>query len=265
MAQFQIRVDLSDVMSARQIITAEVFPMINQAIRAIAQQAQLDWMESVDRAKIWSGEKAAYRASIQWRMISDFEALVWSDYNLAEEIETGRPPKDLKRMLNTSLKVRVSKKGNRYMYIPFQHNVPGADATGQAMPHDIYSMARTLEASSVIGKGRRLSGTGAFGVKSKRRLTVASRQYSWGGSLPAGLAPKLKPHHATDIYAGMKRFDTSSGGAKRSTYLTFRTMSQTSNGWIVPAKPGLFLAKAVAESLQPVAEQVLQEALKRSV
>lgn len=43
-------------------------------------------------------------------MVIDFEALVWADYKYAEEIEQGRLPKDLKRMLNTSLKVRTSRK-----------------------------------------------------------------------------------------------------------------------------------------------------------
>jgi hypothetical protein len=182
---------------------------------------------------------------------------VWADYKYAEEIEQGRQPKDLKRMLNTSLKVRTSQKGSRFLIIPFQHNTPGANATGQAMPDEIYDMAKTLSSSMVTGQTQRLSGTGAYDIQSRKRLTVNQNIYKWGGSLSGDSIPNR--------FAGMRRFDTSAGGAKRSTYLTFRVMSEKSNGWIVPAKPGLFLAKAVAEAMQPKAEKAFQEAVRRTV
>jgi hypothetical protein len=258
MAEFKISVDLSDVISAsRGIIIAEIFPLLNQAVRAVAQQTRIDWLESVERAKLWRGEKDAYKTTIQWQMINDFEALVWADYKYSEEIETGRPQKDLKRMLNTSLKVRASKKGSRYLIIPFQHNTPSANATGKAMPEDIYAMAKGLSPSSIIGQTQRLSGTGAYDIKSRKRLTVNQNIYKWGGSLNGDSVGRN--------YAGMRRFDTSGGGPRHSTYLTFRIMSERSNGWIVPAKPGLFLAKTVAEAMQPRAEKVFQEAIKQSI
>lgn len=256
MAEFRISVDLSDAITAgRGIITAEIFPLLNQAVRAVAQQTRIDWLESVERAKLWRGEKDAYKTTIQWQMINDFEALVWADYKYAEEIEQGRPPRDLKRMLNTSLKVRTSKKGNRYLIIPFQHNTPRANATGQAMPEEIYDMAKSLSPSTVTGQTQRLSGTGAYDIRSRKRLTVNQNIYKWGESL---LGDSIQ-----NRFAGMNRFDTSAGGARRSVYLTFRVMSEKSSGWIVPAKPGLFLAKTLTETMQPKAEKAFQESIKR--
>src|SRR5690606_5878487 len=126
------------------------------------------------------------------------------------------------RMLNTSLKVRTTTKGSRFLIIPFQHNTPGANAIGRAMPDDVYALAKTLTASTVTGQTRRLSGTGAFDIASRKRLTVNQNIYKWGSSLQ-GYA--LHKH-----YQGMKRFDTSAGGPKRSSYLTFRVMSEKSNG-----------------------------------
>ena len=38
-----------------------------------------------------------------------------------------------------------------------------------------------------------------------------------------------------------------------------------SKGWIVPAKPGLFLAKGVAEKMQPLAEKAFQAAVQATV
>jgi len=265
MSEFRIKVDLSDVMSVRGIITAQLFPQLRTAVSAVAQQTRIDWMDSVKDAKLWSGEKRAYMKSIQWRMVNDFEALVWSDYKLAEEIETGRPPRDLKKMLDTSLKVRISKKGKRYLYIPFRHNTPGSSATGQAMPVDVYALAKDLAPSSVVGRVRRVSGAGSMDVKTRKPVTVNQNKYAWGTSLPEGLKPKMKPHHATDIYAGMRKMDTSDGGGARSTYLTIRTMVQGSSKWIVPAKPGLYLAKGVAEKMQPAAEAAFRQAMRKSV
>jgi hypothetical protein len=266
MAEFKISVDLAGIAGAGGIINQQVFPLLSQAVRVVAQQAAIDWQEAVQRAKLWSGEKDAYSASIQMKMTGPFSALVWSDYKYAEEIETGRPPRDLKRMLSTSLKVRVSKKGNRYLYIPFRHQTPGNEALGPAMPTDVYALAKEMEPSSVTGQTTRLSGTGAFNIQTRQRLTVPQNLYSWGSSLPDGLAPKLKASHKTDPYAGMYRFSANTpGGARSSVYLTFRTMSEKSSGWIIPAQPGLYLAKKVADDLQPLAEEAFGEAVKRTL
>lgn len=261
MAQFTIKVDLADVMGqARGIIDAAILPRLNQAVGAVAQQARIDWMESVQRAKLWSGEKTPYAESIQWKMTGAFSAEVWTDYKYAQEIDTGRPARDLKKMLDTSLKVRTTKTGKRYLVIPFRHQVPGADAIGQSMPADVYELARKLEPSRVTGTGRRLSGTGAMDTKTRKPVTVASRKYLWGGSLAAGSAPGMHKNHA-----GMYKFDTSSGKSKSSAYLTFRVMMEGSSGWVVAPKPGLNLVKGVTERLQPLAEKAFGEAVKRDL
>lgn len=266
MAEFKISVDLSQIAGAADILNMRVMPLLNQAVRAVAHETANHWREAVYRAKLWSGEKDAYMGSITWQMTGPFSAMVSTDYRYAEEIETGRPPRDLKRMLDTSMKVRVSAKGKRYLIIPFRHSTPGNEAHGPAMPPDVYALAKEMAPSTVVGIGKRPSGTGAFSVKTKTQYLVRSRQYKWGDSLPAGLAAKLKTTHKTDPYAGMYRFDARAGSAKRySVYLTFRVMVEGSPGWIVPAKPGLYLAKKTADDMQPAAERSFTEAIKRTL
>lgn len=261
MNQFSIKVDLADVAAqARGIIDASILPRLNQAVGAVAQQAMIDWKEAVARAKLWSGEKVPYGESITWKMTGAFSAEVSTDYKYAQEIETGRPARDLKKMLDTSMKVRATKNGKRYLIIPFRHQVPGADAIGQSMPQDVYDLARQLAPSRVIGTGRRLSGTGAMDLKTRKPVTVAARKYAWGGSLPAGATPKMQSRHAN-----MYRFDTSTGGAKSSAYLTFRVMMEGSSGWVIPPRPGLNLAQGVTTRLQPLAEKAFSEAVKRDL
>ena len=74
----------------------------------------------------------------------------------------------------------------------------------------------------------------------------------WGGRLKAGMAPKLKPHHHSDIYAGMVRQTKLYKNATQSQYTTFRTISTGSPGWQRKAVAGVMLAPKV---LQLVSEQ----------
>ncbi|MEF8714163.1 MAG: hypothetical protein V5B39_11480 [Accumulibacter sp.] len=44
----------------------------------------------------------------------------------------------------------------------------------------------------------------------------------------------MKPHHSTDLFAGMVRVNTGLGA-----YLTFRTLGEWQSGkWLVGSKPG---------------------------
>ncbi len=54
----------------------------------------------------------------------------------------------------------------------------------------------------------------AWDIKSRKAVTVASRKYAWGKSLPAGIMPRPEGQRGGDRYAGMVKMNTSSGGAK---------------------------------------------------
>lgn len=265
--KYEINIDLGSLLDAvGSQISAAVLPTVHQAIKAVAAETAYRWKDSVAKAHLWDGEKQPYMDSIRWLMTGDFSAVVSTDYGLASDIETGRAPRDMKTMLDTSMKTRVVAKGKnagkRYLIIPFRHSTPGHTAMGQAMPSDIYKKARKLDASTVTGTGSRLSGTGAMSMKTRKAITVPQQSYKWGDRLPAGLRGKMKDYHATDQYAGMVRFSTSAGKAKSSSYLTFRVMMEGSSGWIVPAKPGLYLAKAVRDQMELEAPKVFAEAIK---
>lgn len=256
MADFQISVDMSDVLAeVDQVINGTVLPRLAQAVRMVAEQTSIDWKEAVARAKLWDGEKKPYIESIHWHMRGDFTATIWSRYYLAEQIESGRPARDMKRMLNTSLKVRFTKNGTRYLIIPFRHGAPGTNHS--PMSPAVYAAASQLTASRVVSVGRRISGLVAFDIKTHKMLTVKKRNYSWGGQLERTDAPGVG---RTQV--GMVRFDTSSGKAKSSSYLTFRVMSEKSSGWIIPAQPGQFIVKGVVDRMQPMAEKIFQQAIK---
>lgn len=287
MIRYTISPDIAGIArEAETAIDEHVLPLLSQAVNAVAQETRNRWMESVHRAKLWSGEKDAYAQSITYRMTGPFSAVVESDYKHAQDIETGRPAYDLKRMLDTSHKVRRSTRGRRILIIPFRHNIPGANAIGQQMPEQIYEIARNLTPSRIVGQSLRRAGeivSTRVGlgmrplseqrqrrnpylsdIRTRSPVMVAKRHYQWGDRLPAAI---LGPNQRgkTDRFAGMVRFDTSAGGRRHSTYMTFRTMADGQSGWIIPAKPGLYLAKKVADEMRPLAETVFTEAVKRSL
>lgn len=265
MSQYKLSVDLGPLLAANSAISQAIFPLISQAVRAVAEEGAYRWKSAVMKAKLWpEGEKAPYVESIRWQMIGPMTAEITTDFKLAGEIETGRPAKDLKRMLQTSRKVRAvaggKHAGQRYLIIPFRHNTPTASGEGAyapQMPAQVYALAKQLVASYVLPPGtvnpaKRLSASGHM---------VAQHSYQWGGRLQSGLVPKLNPGHKSDPYAGMVRFDTSAGKGRTSAYLTFRIMGEWSNGWVVGPRPGLYLAKGVADDLQGVLEDAVGQAV----
>lgn len=252
MAQpLSVSVDLADLLTIGPAIRAQLYPQLAQAVTNVAEAGVERWQRAVLSAPLWEGEAKAYASTIRMVSTGPMSAEIISDYKYVEDIESGRPAYDLKRMLSTSLKVRVSKKGSRYLIIPFRHNTPGNSAHSSAMSVETYSTVRRLKKSAIVGGGMRMSGTGAWDVKTRSPAMVARRKYLWGDRAPAGLVPKLKTEHKTDPTAGMVRFKNSSGG---SMHMTFRVMTEKSNGWIIQPREGLWIARAVATSLQKTAE-----------
>lgn len=273
MPSFDIVMDLSGILNVTPALKESAFARIHDAIGTIADRVYSQWAADVQNARLWSKEKNDYIDSITWDFTGAFSAEVISSYKYAADIETGRPERDLKKMLDTSMKVRRTEDGRRFLVIPLRH---GAQGSSNAMPFHIYQNARSLGKSSITGRNSRLSGEvtrlspksgmsksenqSPFASSRKKGsdYAVRQRQYSWGDRLSgAGMSKQEKQK-----YAGMYRFQASSGSESRSKYMTFRMMMEGSSGWVVPAKPGLYIAKQVAERIQPVANEIIAKAVK---
>lgn len=259
--ELQLRIDLGALSAAKNLLQAAILERLTEAVAHVSAQTAAMWQEEVHRARLWSGEREVYANSIAWRMTGTLTAEVEASYGQADQIENGRPARDLKRMLATSPKVRVSKKGLRYLIIPFRHNTPGYTGHSSDMPDHVYAAAKQLAPSRVTGMGKRLSGTGAWDTKTKAPMMVPQARYAWGGRLGAGsMGPN--PKGKVDRFAGMVRFDNSTSKQKSSSYLTFRVMSEASSGWIVPPRPGLNIAKTVLAAMTPKALDEFTNAAK---
>lgn len=285
MIKYSVSFNVGALMDLSAGINKTVLPLMNQAVRAIAQATVSDWGHAIQRGKMWSGEKDAYEKSIKWEMVGDFSAMVTSDYKYCEDIENGRPPRDLKAMLDTSQKVRRTKDGRRFLIIPIRHNTTGHNALARDMPSGVNKLASAMTPSSVVTESQRPSGQVTLlsprsgmtvsrnqtpylsNRSNKLAQTVASRQYAWGDRITraalkdAGMGKKDQKR-----YAGMVRMNTvTPGGAKSSSFLTFRVMMEGSHGWMVPAQPGQYIARNVATQMQPKAEAAFALAAARTV
>lgn len=280
--QMSITFNMGSTMDMLGIIDKQIFPYMSQAVDVVGKQVAARWVEAVYGAKLWSEEKDKYAQSISWKMTGDFSGYVEATYKYAKEIEEGRPSRDLKRMLGTSLKVRRTKSDSRFLVIPFRHNLAN-------MPTGLQAQAKALSASSVTGSTMRRSGENTgFGMKPAKVQTpflsnpkthgpmmVKQKQYQWGARIAAGffgpnpnksgMGNGFNPRGKFDTAAGMVRFDTSSGKQKSSSYMTFRVMSEKSNGWIVPPQPGKWIAKGVVAKIAPETEKLFAKALALDV
>ena len=284
--KYSITFDLGSKFDITSINNAQVMPLLSQAVNAVGQQTASNWKSAVYKAKLWSGEKDAYADSITWNFKpGSMSGYVEATYKYAEEIETGRPARDLKKMLNTSLKVRRTEKGKRFLVIPFRHNTPGHNALAQSMPDVVHALADSMSKSRVVGAGLRPSGqvmhlspkSGMHASpkqtpflsnpKTKKQSMTASMSYAWGDRLNrAALLQAGATKDQAKRYAGMVRMEGNTpGGGKSSQYMTFRIMMEGQSGWIVPAQPGQNIAKKVVDDMRPKAEAAFAEAVKRTI
>ena len=273
---FKLSIDLPEPVQAMGIINKQIFPLLAQAVRAVASATAENWKEEVYGAKLWSGEKDAYVQSIDWKMTGDFSAVVSATYHQAEAIETGRGAFDMKKMLDTSTKVRRTEKGKRFLVIPMRHNVSKLKQAG------LYDMASALEASMITGEGLRQSGeitnlspsTGMTpsatqtpflsSTKTKAAMMVPKQTYHWGGKLSNSKMKGAGANKDVRKWAeGMHRFNTSAGKGQSSAFLTFRIMMEGSTGWIKPAEAGQNIAKKVTQTMQPKATAAFAAAINK--
>lgn len=281
--KYSISFDMGSVMDLASTINAKVLPALSQAVNAVGQKTAANWMEAVYRAKLSPYDKDNYAQSISWNFQPGaMSGYVEATYKFAEEIETGRPARDLKKMLNTSLKVRRTKDGRRFLVIPFRHGTTGTNTN--PMPAAVNKLASQMDKSRVTGAGMRPVGevtnlSPKSGMspaakqtpflsnpKTKQASQTAKMTYAWGDRLSkAALRQAGVSKEEAKRYAGMVRMDTSTpGGAKSSAFLSFRIMGDWQTGkWIIPSQPGLYLAKKTTDDMKSKADAVFSEAVKQ--
>lgn len=228
----------------------------------ICQMARAKWVGLAQERLNQTG--VDYVAGIQQVEMRDDTAVVTLVGTLPNTLENGKEGYD---MHDTLLGPRVPvvkrgegkgkherKGGGYYRAIPFRHQTPGTTGTqakpmgeayggdyGRKVGRRVHAAAKAL-APTTGGPWRvRQDAQG----KVQTTFHPGQPKIAYGGRLPAGMARKLRSHHATDIYAGMVRQEKTYKNAVQSTYMTFRTISTKSPGWRAKETPGLHLLSEV--------------------
>lgn len=268
---------LTDVIFALSALGANKLPNTANAVRQATEAVQQRWIDiSLNAFKKPTG---GYILGIGDGLIYPHEndvykGAVFNNARHASAIEYGRQPYNMKQALFTSPKVKISKKGKRYLIIPFRHGVPRAggkpSATLQTMPENIYQRAKNLPftvrtGSSIRNKvtrniyanppssAGRLTGVGNQGrrsqiaVRNPKDLTKFIRRmnpYTW----------KSSP------YENMIKVPRDTTG--HGYYMTFRIMHEDSKGWIHPGTPPMKLAEKTTYEMNQVVKLIIGEGFK---
>lgn len=254
-----------EILNLAEIIPKGVMEMYNpklaeMVLRDIADAARNEWIRVAGKAL--NTTRRDYLAGIQPVEFKPGAAVISLVGVLPNAIEEGQAAYDMHETLlgpnvpvsapgeygkHLSIDPKTFKTGY-YRAIPFRHATPGTrGAVGTAMGqqysgHDAVEDAEAL-GKKVYGKAKRLKGT----------VSEPYGKTAYGGRLPEGLAPKLKPHHKTDIYAGMIKERKTYEKSRQSQYMTFRMISTGSPGWRRKKTVGKFFAAEVGDFVQKLA------------
>lgn len=177
---------------------------------------------------------------------------------LPNAVENGLAAYDMRETLLGNGKGHESKGGGRYRAIPFRHGTPGTKGGVGA------AMGARMGPQGEMSRGHQggLS-TGAAAALGKSIYGAAKRLRPGQSLNTSGMGiPKLAPHHATDIFAGMRRERKLYAQATQSQYVTFRTIStKNTTGWIHPGINARHLANQVQSHVQELGAAAINSAL----
>lgn len=222
-------------------------------LQRVADLAILRWKQLAAES-LSDSTARRYNRAIQYIEQSPTRVAIALVEDFANMIEQGQPAWDMRVILQTSPKARTSKRGFKYMPILFRHaktNSLGNAGTpigqqfgdeGAAIQKRVLGAAKslrnTLTGADAEAEIARVALKDPEAAKRHlARMQATKNKTLWGGipeldtkpnmrgRLQAGLAPKLKAWHTTDLYAGMVRFGKTYAKGSQDWLGTFRMLS----------------------------------------
>ncbi len=219
------------------------------ALRTLLTQTHLHWIEKLAERELDSSALDYIRALNEIGVVHAgglVGAIVLAgEPKIAQMVEHGAAPFDMRQTLlkDGTSNLRVSAAGHKYLHVPFRHlmSPTSEKKSGRPIGTNIqHTFAGRSGATNIHVEHEDVA-------KKVRRSARKLKRYRRGGRsskmrLPTGTGgvERFRPHHKTDIYAGMVRFGeqhSPKGGS--AGYFTFRTISEnpetvTPEGWQHP-------------------------------
>ncbi len=267
-----VDVDLSGIQALEDF--AELIPSrLAKVIEATGTQLVAEWSKEARIAlKNPSGYVLKIEEGVEYPFHDDpLHYVVTNRHPAVMFLEEGVDPFDLKKMLETSSKVKISKEGKRYLRVPFKHSVESMESAG-IDPREFQQLATSQ--------------------KQTRLVVDARRRYEWGDRLKdmgdlgkrrkffSGMGDKFAAERGvrgrtvdytwkTSPFENVVRFKENHG----SSYMTFRTISENSDpdSWIHPGIRATHIAEMAVSNVEPmfiaavreIIPEIAQEAFSR--
>lgn len=300
--EFQVKyeIDFSPLLDYYNVVEEELQYRLARAVQTAGNYFIAEWIKTAESK--FRHSEGDYARGIQEGVFYPYHnnplefAIIHTDPK-AVFLELGTAQYDMKQILQTSNKVRYTADGHRYLVIPFRHGNPKAK-TINPMPENLYNSAKMLKPSFITGKKMEGIQQGAkdYADALIRKATnpekIPRNKYKWGGSLKEKELREIGGLTEDEIkrYSGMYRFEknpnkvrkalsgvihllekvpviskfvnSSQGGNQYSNYVTFRVMSELSDGWIRPARPGMYILKETYDRTNQTIINLLADAVR---
>ena len=256
-----------------------------RVVAELANSAREYW--STEAGRKLGATAADYQRGIQPVELSGQRASIALQGTLPNMLEQGWEGGDMRLTLcgPGARNRKQAADGSWYNTVPFRHQGAGTEGTGGAPVGSQFAATPAGSAATVhtvLPDSTRQAMSRQVWRKAQQldpTLGGPGMGTAWGGRLQAGLAPNLRPNltpvlnlggavigyaqHATDIFAGMVRQQTTYEHATQSIYSTFRRIStKSTTGWYHPGIQARHLAKDTAQFVGKIAAAAWRNALR---
>lgn len=242
------------------------FPFLVQAMQQAGAMIQDHWQTTASRLLSTPGERQAYlqgfsgEAPVVTTTPSGLSTSVVNTSPIARRIERGTAAYHLPSRIDwgRTSAARRSHSGRYFIIVPFRHySAQRASRLAQASPtarrnmltRPVYTVASRLQRGQYLTAG-----------PSQGRAVHAPGLRPYVPSFPRNIRPGY-------THAALQERLIRSTGHRRgtSTYLTFRTMTEQSPGWWIPAKAPVEIMAATVRSVTPEVQRLLAAAATADV
>ncbi len=297
--RLKYEIDFTPLLDFYNSVGTEMQARLEQSVKAAGNYFVAEWIKTAESR--FRHSQGDYVRGIQEGVMYPYNnnplefKIVHNDPK-AVFLEYGSGEYDMKQILQTSLKVRYAQDGHRYLIIPFRHGNPKSK-TVNPMPEQVYNRAKNLAPSTITGKRMEGVQQGAKDYLDAQKKIYNNPQkiprntYRWGNRVTGN---ELRDMGLADDeirkYEGMYRFEKNPNRSQRilvqflrllsnfpavskfinrtqaanqySNYITFRVMSETSQGWIRPARPGMYLLKETYDRTNQTILNMIADSIK---
>jgi len=229
---------------------------VNEAVRNLANAAYASMVSQIQARKMDPKNRQDLLKGLNFTDIGNNSYVIDLQGDWANKLEDGYPGYDMKStLLNSSKKVQVGsragqdwvrkgKDGQKYAAVPFDHK-PHAAGSG-----DMASDIKKIMATNRQGNEQSITKTFKDDFGKPISGKVASVK---SGGLPDGVNKNL---------AGITKYQhVSEKGNVSSVYMTYRIISENSNGWFHPGWDGHHFFEQAEKDVEQQLEQIVKTLL----